>query len=438
MDQRTGHRMLNSGHVIAPMSSRPPLVVRMRDAAYIAGCWCAVVCLFVVPINKPATNVAIGLMLIFSLLGRDLRQRWLTALRHPVVRGALVWWAVLVLSAVHTWFETSVLPLSGSFVWACWYPLLLGSLLQTPQWRRRALTAFALAVAIVLLISCGMYIGWVPQRSVELLQPNLRNTVFKEYTQQGVAMLVFAAMGVAAATTTTQSKPRRIFFAAAALLALANVIFMLESRTSYLTLVPLLAYWAWRGVLKNLSGWRVAAIACAMATATLALIWFTPPIRERLVLSVAHEAEVYVTQRTPTSTGIRLELWRRTLPIIASAPVFGHGLRQWAPLYRQSIEGLPHFDAFLMGHPHQEMLLIVAEQGFAGLLVYLLLLVALARYIGRLDQPERDIYSCLWMIYVTAGLANCLWDDFSHRLLFILLLACIPLVGKHSSPERLK
>ena len=437
MGSRFGGRILNSDHAIEPMSNRQPFVARMRESACVAGRWCAVACLFMVPINKPATNVAIGLALLFSLLGRDVRQRWLTALHHPVVQGALVWWAVLVLSAVHTWVETSVLPLSGSFVWACWYPLLLGSLLQTPQWRRRALIAFALAVGIVLLISCGMYVGWIPQRSIELLQPNLRNTVFKEYTQQGVAMLVFAAMGVAAAMT-TQSKSRRIFFAAAALLALANVIFMLESRTSYLTMVPLLAYWAWRGVLKNLSGWRVAAIACAMATATLALIWFTPPIRARLVLSVAHEAEVYVTQRTPTSTGIRLELWRRTLPMIASAPVFGHGLRQWAPLYRQSIEGLPNFHAFLMGHPHQEMLLILAEQGFAGLLVYLLLLVALARYIGRLDQPERDIYACLWLIYLTAGLANCLWDDFSHRLLFISLLACIPLVGKHSSPERLK
>lgn len=437
MDQRAGDGMLISPQVIAPINGRPPRVARMRDAAYVAGCWCAVASLFVVPINKPATNIAIGLILIFSLLGRDLRQRWLTALRHPVVRGALVWWAVLVLSAMHTWLETSVLPLSGSFVWACWYPLLLGSLLQTPQWRRRALTAFALAVGIVLLISCGMYIGWIPQRSAALLQPTLRNTVFKEYTQQGVAMLVFAAMAVAAAAM-AQSRPRKIFFAAAALLALANVVFMLESRTSYLTLIPLLAYWAWRSVLRNFSGWRVAVIACAMATATLALIWFTPPVRDRLVLSVAHEAEIYATQRTPSSTGIRLELWRRTLPMIASAPVFGHGLRQWAPLYRQSIEGLPNFNAFLMGHPHQEMLLIVAEQGFAGLLVYLLLLVALARYIGRLDPPERDIYACLWLIYLTAGLANCLWDDFSHRHLFILLLACIPLVGKHSSPERLK
>lgn len=417
------------------MSSQTNLLPRMRNSAMVAGRWCAVASLFVVPINKPATNITVVLALVFSLLGTDVGQRWRTALQHPVAQGALVWWAVLLLSAVHTWFATSVLPLSGSFVWACWYPLLLASLLQTTQWRRRALKAFALSVGLILLISCGMYLGWIPQRPAALIQPALRNTVFKEYTQQGLSVLVFAAMAVAAASTTT-STARKRFFAAAAVLALLNIVFMLESRTTYLTLVPLLGYWAWRGVLRHRGVWRASMIASAMVVATVATVWFTPPLRDRLVLSVTHEVELYATQRTPTSTGIRLELWRRTLPMVASAPIFGHGLKQWAPLYRKSIEGLPNFDAFNMGHPHQEMLLILAEQGFAGLLVYLLLLIALARYITRLEPPERDIYACLLLVYVTAGLANCLWDDFSHRHMFILLLGCIPLAGKLKSTPR--
>ena len=417
------------------MSTQTSPLLSIRDALCSAGRWCAVASLFVVPLNKPATNIALVLSLLFSLLGSDVRQRWLTAARHPVAQGALLWWAVLVLSALHTWYATSVLPLTGSFVWVCWYPLVLGSLLQTAQWRRRALVAFALAAGLVLLISYGMDLGLVPQRSLTQFVPAMRNTVFKEYTQQGVAMLVLGSMALAAALA-TRSKRRKIFFSAVALLALINVVLVLESRTTYLTLLPLLAYWVWRTLIKGRVGWRSTLTACTLAVAALAIIWFTPPVRERLVVSVAHEAELYASQRSPTSTGIRLELWRRTLPMIAAAPVFGHGLSQWAPLYRQSIEGLPDFNAFLMGHPHQEMLLILAEQGFAGLLVYLLLLVALARYVARLNPPERDIYACILLIYVTAGLANCLWADFSHRHLFILLLACIPLVEKHTSPQQ--
>lgn len=419
------------------MNTRATPLFRVRSAALTAGQWCAVASLFVVPLNKPATNAALILSLILSLLGNEARQRWSTAARSPVVLGALLWWLVLALSAVHTWYDTSVLPLTGSYTWVCWYPLVLGSLLQTPSWRRRALVAFALAVGAVLLISCGMDLGLIPQRALTHAEPAMRNTVFKEYTQQGLALLILGSMALAAAVDTPSTR-RKAFFSAVALLALINIVVMLESRTAYVTLVPLLVYWGWRILARGRMRWRHIAIVCALIVAVPAVAWFTPPVRERLVVSIAQEMQLYADQRSPTSTGIRLELWRRTLPIIATAPVFGHGLHQWAPLYRQSIEDLPNFDAFLMGHPHQEMLLILAEQGAAGLLVYLLLLVALARYIRRLNPVPRDIYTCILLIYLTAGLANGLWADFSHRHLFILLLACMPPVEQRRSPQEVQ
>lgn len=408
---------------------------RIRDAAYIAGQWCAVLSLFVVPLNKPATNIAIGLTIIFSLFGSDARRRWLTAARHPVVQGALVWWLVLMLSALHTWYDTSAAPvaMARSFVWACWYPLVLGSLLQTPQWRRRALLAFVFSMSLVLFISYGMDLGFIPQRSLVQTSPFMRNTVFKEYTQQGLAELILAALALAWGLV-TQSKPRKILLYVLAGLTLVNIVLMLESRTAYVTLIPLLAYWVWRLFLRGRIGWLSITIICALTVAAFAVIWYTPPVRERLVISVVREAELYAQKRMPTATGIRLELWRRTLPIIATAPIFGHGLQQWYPLYRQSIEGLPNFNAFLMGHPHQEMLLILAEQGIAGLLIFLFLMAKLARYIQRLHQPDRDIYANILIIYLVAGLANCLWDDFSHRHLFILLLACIPPPNQRELP----
>lgn len=419
------------------MSTRPQRLLRVRSAALTAGQWCAVASLFVVPLNKPATNVALILSVVFSLLGAEARQRWPAAARHPVVLGALLWWLVLTLSALHTWYDTSVLPLTGSYTWVCWYPLVLGSLLTTPLWRRRALVAFALAMGVVLLISCGMDLGLIPQRAVEHSEPAMRNTVFKEYTQQGLALLVLGSMALAVAVDATSTR-RKAIFSAVALLTLINIVVMLGSRTADVTLVPLLAYWAWRILAKGRFNLRHTVAACSLMVAIPAVIWFTPAVRERLVVSIVHEVQLYADQRVPTSTGIRLELWRRTLPIIATAPVFGHGLHQWAPLYRRSIEGHPDFDAFLMGHPHQEMLLILAEQGAVGLLVYLLLLVALARYIRRLDPIPRDIYTCILLIYLTAGLANGLWADFSHRHLFILLLGCMPLARQRTSPLQVR
>lgn len=413
------------------MSHRSSALARTRRALLGAGQWCAVASLFAVPLNKPATNITLGLAIIFSLLGANAGQRWREAARHPVARGALLWWGVLILSALHTWYATSAFPRTGTFVWVFCYPLALGSLLQTPVWRRRALLAFALAVTLVLLASCAMAMGLLPQRPEALASAIFRNTVFKEYTQQGMSTLMLAAMAIAAAMATRSSRVRLGCVLVAAL-ALANVTLMLESRTSYLTVLPLAIYWIWQFIARKPPGKRlVLALAIlVVAVAALASAWSTHFVQQRLVQAVPQEIHLYLNHRQPTSTGIRLELWRRTLPIIASAPIFGHGLREWAPLYHASIEGLPHFAAFDMGHPHQDMLLIAAEQGLAGLAVYLLLLLALARYLRRLDRPERDIFNCVLLIFVTAGLANGLWADFTHRHVFVLLLACIPLVAR--------
>jgi O-antigen ligase len=388
------------------------------------------------PINKPGTNVALGLCILLSLAGTHAGRRWLASWHHPVVRGALAWWVVLFLSALHTWYLTAKLPLGGSFVWACWYPLALGSVLDDRRWRTRGLIAFAAAMALTLLLSFGMAAGWLPQRALVQSQPFMRNTVFKEYTQQGLATLIFGAMALAAARCARPGKARWALGLTAAL-AVINVCFVIESRTTYLTLLPVAAYWTWRLLFRRWPGWKGVLAVAGIGVALAVALWFTPPVRDRLVLSVDHEIVAYDQHHQATSSGIRIELWRRTLPMIASAPVFGHGLHQWEPLYRRSIEDVPNQRAFMMGHPHQELLLILAEQGVVGLVVYLLLLGALARYVLRLEAPQRDIYACILLVYLVAGMANCLWADFTHRHVFILLLSCIPLRRQGDSPKAL-
>lgn len=405
---------------------------RMRAKLLVAGQWCAVASLFVVPLNKPATNVAVVLAALFSMLGSDARVRWLAASRNPVARGALLWWAMLMLSWFHAWFATGTPPPDGSVIWATWYPLVFASLLPTAQWRRRALLALAISVGLVMLASYGMDMGLIPQRAVAHEMPTMRNTVFKEYTQQGLSTLLLGAMALSAALVAS-NRWRRIALAALAVLVLVNVLLVIESRTAYLVLVPLAMYWAWRGIRRE--RWGVLALVALVAAAP-AVAWYTPVIHQRLLRSMEDGIHAYVSEREPSSVGIRLELWRRTIPIIESAPLFGHGYRQWEPLYRKSIEGLPDFDSFMMGHPHQEMLWILSEQGLVGLLVWLGLLIALARYIARLESPERGIYASALLIYFVAGLGNCLWLDFSHRHLFILLLACIPPPAERSPAGR--
>jgi O-antigen ligase len=73
---------------------------------------------------------------------------------------------------------------------------------------------------------------------------------------------------------------------------------------------------------------------------------------------------------------------------------------------------------------------VIAEEGIAGLLVLVALLVLLGRRILALARPQRDFFACLLLIYLTAGLANCLLIDFVHRHAFLMLLACFPLPAR--------
>ena len=401
-----------------------------RGVLHEAGRWAVVASLFCVPLNKPATSIALALALLCSVLAPDLPGRLRTGLRQPVVRGALIWMGVLALSALHAKLAHGSSFPRGSTLFALAYPLLVATLLDSNRWRRRAVLAFCIAVSAVLLISWGQAMGIVPQRDLALPESGarMRNTVFKEYNQQGVAFLILASFAFSWFMLRASLRIR-LALALIVLLSCANVLFLIDSRTALVSLVLLMAYFAWRltGTRQGPDSRRLVMLGvCAVLVGSI--LWSLPVTRER-VLALQREAQLYEAQSAATPTGARLEMWRQTLPMIASAPVFGHGLNQWRPMYHQAMQGKPNHEAFLFDHPHQEYLWILAEEGTVGLLIFAGLIVSLLRHVARLRPPERDAWTSLVIIFLAAGLSHCLWFDFAHRHTFILLLACIPLLS---------
>jgi len=406
---------------------RPPsLLQAFRTRLLTVGQWCAVLSVFAAPINKPATNILLGLSLLCSLAGAELLPRWRAALREPVVIGFLVWFGVLFASALHAWISRGDPAFRDAAMWGCIYPALIASLLRDSRWRWRALAAFAVAAGLVVVISYLMQFGLVPQRAIAEVHSSMRNTVFKEYTQQGLASLILMSMLVAVGLNSTDRRWRIAALAGAALVLL-NVVVLIQSRTTYIVLLPLLGYWIYRLVAHRFNGWRTLLISGGLVILIIGTLWSTPSIRERMLSSVTEEVDGYLIAREATSSGIRLWLWQQTLPIIADAPVLGHGLNQWEPLYLEQMRDIPGSAPFITGHPHQEALLILAEEGAAGLLIFAVLLCCFAGHVNKLRDPQKGIFASILIIYVAAGLANGLWSNFTHRHVFVLLMACVPL-----------
>jgi len=399
----------------------------LRNRLLTIGCWSFSLCLFSIPVNKPATNIFIFLALIASLTGARMLERWSTAFRHPVAIGALAWVAARGIAALYAPDGAERMSALNASI-PLLYPLIGASLLETQQWRNRAMGAFGLSVSLILVASWLQFAGILPEREIASTFVSYRYTVFKDYTQQGMEFLVLAAMTASFAMTEADRRRKIVLWVLTAAAGI-NVVFLLQSRTSYLIVVPLLLFWAWRLLGGRNASWHKLALGALVLGACGLIAVATPRVQQRLQ-QAKEDVLNYSNKREATSMGIRMELWKQTAPIIASAPIFGHGLGQWRPTFQAQVKDFPNYDEFRMGHPHQESLLILSEQGVVGLTVFIVLLIMLGRYIGRLPAPHRDFYASLLLIFVTASLANCLWSDFSHRHVFIMLLACIPFVTK--------
>ena len=112
--------------------------------------------------------------------------------------------------------------------------------------------------------------------------------------------------------------------------------------------------------------------------------------------------------------------------MIEKAPMLGHGYDQWPEQFLAQTRDIANYSEFIKRFPHQEYLLIAAEQGLIGLVVFIVLLLALAGYIYKLPFAYALIFGSFLLIYATAGMVNNILGDFMFRHIFLIFLGFIP------------
>ncbi len=96
----------------------------------------------------------------------------------------------------------------------------------------------------------------------------------------------------------------------------------------------------------------------------------------------------------PTSLGLRLEFWRKSLGFFAEAPVIGHGTGATRGLFERVATGnLAQASSEVIGNPHNQTLNVAVQWGIVGVaILYAMWILHLLLFRGE-------------------GLAN--WIDFS-------------------------
>jgi len=184
---------------------------------------------------------------------------------------------------------------------------------------------------------------------------------------------------------------------------LANMMFVVVSRTALVTLPVLLVVFA----LLHLR-WRVALVAGA-ATALIAVaLWAVSPHLRATVgkFQSDYERSLEADNNSISGMGSRLEYWRKSLGFIADAPLIGHGTGSIRGLFA-GVAANPHDDPLrgeIVSNPHNQPLSNAVQWGMVGVLVLYALWIAhllmfrgegLACWIGMLVVVQNMLSSLL-------------------------------------------
>jgi O-antigen ligase len=197
---------------------------------------------------------------------------------------------------------------------------------------------------------------------------NVVGVPVKEYISQSAEFVVCAFGLLAWAGEAARQQRWRLALGAvvAASLFLANVLFVVTSRTALLVSVVLLLLLAfkefrWKGVVAAL------LLGCIVAAAA----WSASPyLRDRLTTSVT-ELKAYREKNATNSTGLHLEFLRKSLTFVSTAPLLGHGTGSIPQQFREAASGGEGALSVMWGTPHDQFLGVAVQIGLvgAGLLV---------------------------------------------------------------------
>jgi O-antigen ligase len=149
--------------------------------------------------------------------------------------------------------------------------------------------------------------------------------------------------------------------AALALVFLLNIVFVATARSTLIVFAVLLVVAAlqrfdWKGT--------VAVLSAGMVFAGLA--WVSSPHLRARVFSVVQEVRGYESQDEATSSGLRLEFWRKSIKLIAAAPVFGHGTGTVLDRFRELASKGEGASSVATDQPHNQTFQIAIQLGLLG------------------------------------------------------------------------
>ncbi|MCP1850720.1 MULTISPECIES: O-antigen ligase family protein [unclassified Bradyrhizobium] len=278
-------------------------------------------------------------------------------------------------------------------------------------------------VFVAFLVSCTllMLMSWLvlayPHLALRAPAPGEQGVFVKNYIDQSQEFTLCAvalAYPVVMLLRAKRILPAMLLIAIA-LSLFANMAMVVVSRTALVTVPIMFAVFA----LLHLRWRSIVLILCA--TAALAVVaWYGSPQLRWTADSFQRDYKLYMERNEPTSVGLRLEFWRKSLGFFAEAPVIGHGTGATRGLFeRVATGGVTQASGEVIGNPHNQTLNVAVQWGIVGVaILYAMWLLHLLLFRG--DGLVNWIGLLVVVQNITSSLFNSHIFDFHEGWMYVL------------------
>ena len=380
--------------------------------------WVAITLGFSIPVSTALDSILLGLLVVLWILGADYREKWQQIMNNPLALLSLGLFGLLALGLFYSKSD----PWGGLRYLSKYKELLLIGLLipcfKDERTRRRGLLAFSLALILTLLFSYTIATGLLPEyffipSKAYSLTGTFNPVTFKLSITHNILMAIaafmFAQMARHASGTGT-----RILWGILSVLAVFNVLFMVQGRTGYLILALLLVYfffdlWKWKGL----------ALAAMLGALLFAGAYLGSDTFHSRIAKAANEFSQWHPDQLAAvsdSVGLRLEWYRNSLEIIGDHPVLGVGTGGFPQAYAEKIKGTGMLPTT---NPHNQYLLTAIDLGLLGLGFLIYLFYRQWRLAKMLPSSlDRSLAHGLLIAIMSGCLFNSLLLDHTESLLY--------------------
>jgi O-antigen ligase len=193
-----------------------------------------------------------------------------------------------------------------------------------------------------------------------------------------------------------------------------NMLFVSVSRTALVTMPIMVAMFA----LLHLQWRSIVVIACAMAVLG-GLAWATSSQLRGTTATFLRDYRIYKERNLPTSIGLRLVFWEKSLRFISEAPMLGHGTGSIRALFEQAAVDQFGPAAEVVANPHNQTLNVGIQWGAVGIAVlYAMWLVHLLLFRGEGLAPWIGLLVVVQNVFTS--LFNSHLFDFNEGWMYVL------------------